>query len=820
MYESFFALHRRPFATTADPTCYVPDAAAEATVAAIADAVRGGRGVVTVTGPDGVGKTMLSRRVGLALAEEATVARVLGGGHPSRRSLLQSMLYEIGHPHTTAGEADLRHELHAAVTAAAEEGRKLVFVVDDAHHLNDRLFAELARFASHAAPDDSATLVLVGGPALEEQLADPANRDLQRRVGMQLAAEPLGRDDAVAYTRARFRAAGGHPDDAFAADALDAVAEISGGVPRAINQLADHTLLLAFVAERPQVTRDLVLDALDDLRRLPTRWNEPAGSTVLEYETAASTHAAADDDWGTVFEVGSDTPPAAEIADVESTDDETHIEDLDSLPAAKVTVLDEPADDDAYDPAVEHGAELEDEPSAYGSADLPRTLEEEMTPAEDPVPVETATAAADITDHQDLADEFDDGDIVSEDDHAPAIPHDPPAIALEADTEFEAVDEPAEDLLEEAEAATPDAIEEVNPDTVTITTADEPGPTSAEISVTQEPAAVDETEAAEELTALEEDSDPADAEPTAEVDEPAVTDEHVADSADPTLATSAPESETLVAAPEPADEEIVFGNEAETLPTPEPVSAELDEDPIAEPVAEEIPEPVSLSDADADAEETPAADLDDIIDEHAFANAQLTADETVTESLVDDVSHDPHAIDEEPLAVEADEALAAAEEAVAEHDLAIEDEPVGEAEPLAVEDGELLAEDGPVAPPKTDLFIDDEPDETPGTDLAEAKTDAEEILPVSFEPAAFADPGPLFEEPVEDRYAKLDALAATGPKIEKAEKQPDVEDDLDRLETLVADGLEEEATVAFAEPAPAEDAIGLFTRWRRLRRGA
>lgn len=358
MYESFFGLARRPFATTADPTCYVPDDAAEAVVAAVADAARAGLGVVTVTGPDGVGKTMLSRRLGPTLGEEATVARVLGGGHPSRRSLLQSLLYELGRPHTLCGEPELRQELHETIEAAREEGRRLVFAVDDAHLLSDRLLAELARLVSDG---DAATVVLIGATSLEDRLADPANDELARRVGRQLTLEPLARDAAERYVRERMTASGGDPDAAFAPDALASIAHISGGVPRAINQLADHAMLLAYVAEHPRVTASLVLDALDDLRRLPTRWNEPAAATTFETE-AVTAEEEADDDWGTVYEVGAGEAEEADDdtgLEIESTAD-TEFADLDALPAATVTVLDdEPAA--AEDGDVESAAE-DDEP--------------------------------------------------------------------------------------------------------------------------------------------------------------------------------------------------------------------------------------------------------------------------------------------------------------------------------------------------------------------------------------------------------------------------------------------------------------------------
>ena len=75
--------------------------------------------------------------------------------------------------------------------------------------------------------------------------------------------------------------AGAHPDDLFAADALPFIAKAADGVPRCLNHLADHSLLLAYVTERRPVTVDVVREALNDLKQLPLNWIDPiSGSEV------------------------------------------------------------------------------------------------------------------------------------------------------------------------------------------------------------------------------------------------------------------------------------------------------------------------------------------------------------------------------------------------------------------------------------------------------------------------------------------------------------------------------------------------------------
>lgn len=64
-------------------------------------------------------------------------------------------------------------------------------------------------------------------------------------------------------------------EETFTEEALAFLAKAADGVPRCLNHLADHSLLLAFVTERRPVSAEIVREALDDLKQLPLQWNDP-----------------------------------------------------------------------------------------------------------------------------------------------------------------------------------------------------------------------------------------------------------------------------------------------------------------------------------------------------------------------------------------------------------------------------------------------------------------------------------------------------------------------------------------------------------------
>jgi hypothetical protein len=155
----------------------------------------------------------------------------------------------------------------------------LVLICDEAHQLSESLLEELrilADFAESGRP--LVRLVLVGQLSLEEKLAQPGLEAFNQRIRAHISLTTFDHAGSLDYIDYRITWSGGRTDEIFTPQALELIAHASDGVPRCINQLADHTLLLAFVAEQQPAGEELVREALSDLRQLPLHWNEPSQS--------------------------------------------------------------------------------------------------------------------------------------------------------------------------------------------------------------------------------------------------------------------------------------------------------------------------------------------------------------------------------------------------------------------------------------------------------------------------------------------------------------------------------------------------------------
>lgn len=290
MYEGHFQLERRPFAATPDPGCCYLSPTQAPLIQAVGRCIAHGQGVAILTGPAGIGKTLIGQ-VLLTESEQRFTGVYLGTGQfPTCRALLQAILYELGQPYGGMTDQELRLELNTALRNLITQKDGLLLVLDEAHLLADRLLEEvrlLADLAQHGVP--LTRVVLSGNPEFEERLTSSALAAFNQRVACHVVLETMTRPESIAYLEYRIQWAGGIVDRLFEHNALQLIADASDGVPRCLNQLADHSLMQAYLAGHDIVTAGLVRQTLADLQHLPLRWNPSALHDRSQRQTASVT---------------------------------------------------------------------------------------------------------------------------------------------------------------------------------------------------------------------------------------------------------------------------------------------------------------------------------------------------------------------------------------------------------------------------------------------------------------------------------------------------------------------------------------------------
>ena len=128
-------------------------------------------------------------------------------------------------------------------------------------------------------------LVVAGNRVLEERFASPKLDSFSQRIVARCYLESLNRTETQDYIHALVAAVGAKGPRLFPAESCNSVYKATDGVPRLINQVCDHALLLAYAGGKRQVEPGLVEEAWADLQQLPTPWNEQSDSdrNIIEF---------------------------------------------------------------------------------------------------------------------------------------------------------------------------------------------------------------------------------------------------------------------------------------------------------------------------------------------------------------------------------------------------------------------------------------------------------------------------------------------------------------------------------------------------------
>jgi type II secretory pathway predicted ATPase ExeA len=291
MYEAFFQLSARPFAAAPQVDRYYPANAIENARQNLTRVIERAEGAGLIVGPTGTGKSLLLQVLAEQFRDRFDVALLANGHLTTRRALLQAISFELGLPYRGLEEGELRLSLidHLAPGTRCPQG--MLLLLDEAHRLPLRLMEEVRMITNLVRNGQPRVrLVLAGSMALEERFARPDLESFSQRLSARCYLETLDRAETISYVRSQIAGLGGNPDSVFTADALENIYEASGGIPRLVNQLCDHALLLAFAGGSRQLDKVGIAEAWADLQQLPTPWNESTGKVSVPTGLAAAAH--------------------------------------------------------------------------------------------------------------------------------------------------------------------------------------------------------------------------------------------------------------------------------------------------------------------------------------------------------------------------------------------------------------------------------------------------------------------------------------------------------------------------------------------------
>lgn len=249
MYRKFFGLKTLPFKITPEVEMFYKGGSREQILDALIYTIARGDGILKVTGEVGSGKTMLLRLLATKVPSTYEVIYI-NSPNLSAKDIILYICSELKIKVSSHSQKyDLTNKINSKLLELHGAGKRVVMLIDEAQAMTFDALEEI-RLLSNIETNDEKLLqmVLFGQPELDVALNNSKIRQIKSRISYSLYVPPLTVQEVHAYLNYRMRQSGYKGLDVFDFKIAKKIRNMTGGLPRNINMLADKILMVAFGA--------------------------------------------------------------------------------------------------------------------------------------------------------------------------------------------------------------------------------------------------------------------------------------------------------------------------------------------------------------------------------------------------------------------------------------------------------------------------------------------------------------------------------------------------------------------------------------------
>ena len=244
MYEHFYGFKAKPFDHPVESKDVFLNESQKRALLSVREGLKKGKGFIVVTGFNGLGKTTL-----VAFLKKAKLEANLNIASFSAENIddmellpaiLRSFKRQVGSRELPVLIAQLEEYIHSQV----EQGKKLLLVVDEAHHLSYRSLSVLSLLSNFMSNGQSAfQVMLVGDKTLTEKLTNKDYPQLQERIISSAELKPMALDDTKKYVIHNLKKVGWKNSPSLNDEVFSKAQQTTDGIPSEVNQYFDRLLL-------------------------------------------------------------------------------------------------------------------------------------------------------------------------------------------------------------------------------------------------------------------------------------------------------------------------------------------------------------------------------------------------------------------------------------------------------------------------------------------------------------------------------------------------------------------------------------------------
>ncbi len=275
MYLSHYNLTEKPFQINTDPKFLWQGEKHKEALAMLKYGILDNRGFLFLAGDVGTGKTTLINSLISQLGDQIIVAIV---PDPSLEKIdffnFLAVAFNFNRQFNSKGEFLVYFSsfLHKAYI----NNKRVLLIIDESQKLTSELLEEI-RLLSNIEKHDAKliNIFFVGQNEFIDILLRSENRALRQRITINYRIDPLTENETGQYIQRRLKVAGSQKN-IFTSKAVHEIFAFSGGYPRLINIVCDHSLLTGYVKGKKAIDAGIVKECAKELKISPHTVEEKA----------------------------------------------------------------------------------------------------------------------------------------------------------------------------------------------------------------------------------------------------------------------------------------------------------------------------------------------------------------------------------------------------------------------------------------------------------------------------------------------------------------------------------------------------------------
>lgn len=281
MYKRFYGLKENPFNVNPDPRFLFLTKQIEEALTGLMYGIQTRKGVVTLTGEVGTGKTTMVNRLLDWLHHRRTRTAFLFNSRMNSSQLFDFILAEFEIICESKSKSQQLMKLNHWLLERYRAGETVVLIVDEAQNLTFPVLEEIRLLTNlETSTEKLLQIVLSGQAELEEKLKLPQMRQLRQRIMLRCQTSAFTQEQARDYIRERLRIAGADGQPIFSEKAIDIVHLYSFGIPRVINLLCEHSLVNGYAEQQRPIQPEIVEEVAREFQLDQTPPIAPEGALV------------------------------------------------------------------------------------------------------------------------------------------------------------------------------------------------------------------------------------------------------------------------------------------------------------------------------------------------------------------------------------------------------------------------------------------------------------------------------------------------------------------------------------------------------------